>query len=65
MNITIDNFKHFHFTKPQRIDTAMNSLDGFLKGIAIDKQINLKEVASLNNWCEQNKDVLIRGVNNQ
>jgi len=56
--ITEDSQVYFMLTKPQRVTRAMHSLEGLLKGIAIDGEILLDEVATLKTWLEENQDVL-------
>lgn len=41
------------FTKRQRIDTAIHTLEGLLHGIAIDDALNADEIAEVLNWCKQ------------
>lgn len=53
-----DSKIYFMFTKPQRVTTAMHSLEGLLKGIAIDGEISTGEVDTLKIWLEDNQDVL-------
>lgn len=56
--ISQDSKNYFMFTKPQRVTRAMHSLEGLLKGIAIDGEITIEEVNILNNWLEENQAVL-------
>lgn len=39
------------FTAKQELDTAVHTLEGILKGIAIDNDISKLEVNELNYWC--------------
>ncbi len=53
-----DSKRYYMITKPQRVTRAMHSLEGLLKGIAIDGEITLDEVTILQNWLEENREVL-------
>ena len=39
------------YTTKQELDTAVHTLEGILKGIAIDDNINKLEIDELNYWC--------------
>jgi NAD-dependent DNA ligase len=39
------------YTKKQEIDKAFHTLEGILKGINIDNEINQTEIEKLRNWC--------------
>jgi hypothetical protein len=39
------------FTQKQEIDKAFHTLEGILKGINIDNEINKTEIEKLKNWC--------------
>jgi NAD-dependent DNA ligase len=45
----LENYRRF--TKKQEIDKAFHTLDGILKGINIDNEINQTEIEQLRNWC--------------
>lgn len=49
----IDPETYKKFTWRQTVDKAMHSLEGILKGIAVDNEINVQEVALLKRWCEE------------
>ncbi len=51
-------YRNASFTRPQRIATALNTLDGILKGIAIDGKISPAECQELLNWCYDKKELL-------
>lgn len=53
-----DSRRYFMFTKPQRVTRAMHSLEGLLKGIAIDGEISIEEVHMLQKWLEENRTIL-------
>jgi len=57
-HIKEDSRSYFMFTKPQRVTTAMHSLEGLLKGIAIDGDITTGEIGTLTDWLDENEDVL-------
>ena len=52
-NVSLDSKRYFMFTKPQRVTTAMHSLEGLLKGIAMDGDITANEVLTLKTWLEK------------
>jgi hypothetical protein len=39
------------FTSKSESDKAFHTLEGILKGIAIDQKINVREIHELKNWC--------------
>ncbi|MDR2923454.1 MAG: BRCT domain-containing protein [Treponema sp.] len=41
------------YTGTMEADKAFHTLDGILKGINIDNNINLTEINQLNNWCNE------------
>jgi hypothetical protein len=45
-------------TKRQRVDKAVHTLEGIMKGIAIDGRLVPEECRELTNWCEDNKELL-------
>jgi len=47
---------YYHFTGRQRLDKAMHSLEGILKGISADSSSNEKEVMLLLDWLEENRE---------
>ena len=53
-----DHRPYFRFTKPQRVETAVNTLDGILSGIAIDGVILDAEFRELTGWCNDHRDLL-------
>ena len=57
-HVNQDSRIYFNFTKPQRVTTAMHSLEGLLKGIAIDGEISTGEIDTLKIWLEEHQDVL-------
>lgn len=52
-----DQAEYGHFTRRQRVDKAIHTLAGLLHGIAIDNQLNAKEIAELLNWCEEYRSI--------
>jgi hypothetical protein len=46
------------FTRRQRIDTAVHTLEGILKGIAIDGIITPKELDELRSWANDNRKLI-------
>jgi NAD-dependent DNA ligase len=46
------------FTTRQRVDKAVQTLQGFVRGISIDNELNSTEVAELMNWGREYADLL-------
>jgi len=53
-----DHRPYIGFTKRQRVDKAVHTLEGILKGIAIDGQLHPAECRELTNWCHEQQDLL-------
>lgn len=53
-----DHKPYIGFTRRQRVDRAVHSLEGILKGIAIDGKLLPDECRELVNWCDDHKDLL-------
>ena len=53
-----DHQPYRHFTSRQRIDKAVQTLHGFVRGITIDNELNAEEVAELMNWGRKYADLL-------
>lgn len=51
--LNADNEAYYGFTGPQRLDKAVHSLHGILKGIAADGRIEPPESDALNTWLSQ------------
>lgn len=51
-----DNESYFYFTGPQRLDKAIHTLEGLLRGITIDAQVNPKESAALTAWLGEHHE---------
>jgi hypothetical protein len=45
-----DNASYYRFTGPQRLDKAMHTLEGIVRGVAIDAKVNDKELGVLSGW---------------
>jgi hypothetical protein len=52
-----DAESYFHFTGKSRLEKSINSLLGLIEGIAIDGQINSKEIALLGMWLEDHREL--------
>ncbi|MEC5128924.1 BRCT domain-containing protein [Verrucomicrobiales bacterium BCK34] len=52
--------EYFHFTKKQRIDKAVHTLTGLLRGVAIDDQLNAAEISEILNWANEHRDLVAR-----
>ena len=51
--INYDSFEFRKFTKKSELDKVLHTLEGILRGISIDSDINVKELDELKNWCRQ------------
>jgi NAD-dependent DNA ligase len=61
MTIHHPDHKHYrHIAKRQRVCKAVQTLQGLLTGIAIDRQLNAAEVAEVLNWCDENSELVGR-----
>ena len=52
-----DSYPYFRYTTKSRLDKAVQTLVGIIKGITIDSAINNREVAFLADWVKQCDDV--------
>lgn len=48
------------YTRPQHIEREIHTLEGILKGIAIDGKVTPAEVSALDNWCSCHAIVSIK-----
>jgi len=55
-----DQQPYIHMARRQRVDTAVNTLEGILKGIAIDRHINTAEAKELTAWSDDFRDLLTK-----
>lgn len=46
------------FTRRQRVDRAVHTLEGILKGVAIDGIITPEEAIELKSWCDDNRALI-------
>ena len=51
-----DNAAYLRYTGPQRIDRSMHTLEGLVTGIAIDSEINDKELGALTGWIASHRE---------
>lgn len=51
-----DSREYFHFTRPARLDKAIHSLEGLLKGITADRTVNDCEVRLLKEWMYEHRE---------
>src|ERR1041385_6189523 len=58
MKAHLDHQPYMRFARRQRIDTAVHTLEGIFKGIAIDRHINHEEAKELTAWCDDYHDLL-------
>lgn len=50
-NSSLDDMSYFQYSFKSMLDKSMHTLEGIVKGIAIDGKINKSEIAELNSWC--------------
>ena len=60
-----DHATYRHFTRRPRIDKAVQTLQGFVRGITIDHVLNAEEVAELLNWTREYADLIGRAPFNE
>ena len=46
------------YTTKSETDKAFRTLEGILRGIAIDDIINIREIHELKNWCGSHIDLI-------
>ena len=52
-----DQIEYYQFTGPARLDKEFHTLEGIIRGIGIDNQINTKEIEALLSWCDKHEYV--------
>ena len=55
-----DHESYRHFTQRQRVDKAVQTFYGLVRGITIDGELNAEEVAELLNWTREYSELLGR-----
>lgn len=60
-----DHDEYRALTMRQRIDRAIHTCEGLLKGISIDDKLNAAEIAELLNWCNEHRDLVDRSPFNE
>lgn len=60
-----DHAPYRHLTKRQRVDKAVHTLLGLLRGISIDDRINASEIAEIQNWCDEYRDLVDKAPFNE
>lgn len=53
-----DHAPYHHFTGAKRIAKAMNSLEGIVQGLAIDRAVSSKELSALALWLGQHREFI-------
>jgi NAD-dependent DNA ligase len=56
----LDDTSYYRYCGPSRLDKDLHTLEGIIKGIAIDDNINEKECDALADWLEEHQDIAIR-----
>ncbi len=60
-----DHAPYKRFTERQRIDKAVHTLTGLLRGISIDDDLNASEIAEVLNWCNEYRQLVNRAPFNE
>lgn len=60
-----DHQPYRHFTQRQRVDKAVQTFQGLVRGITIDGKLNAEEVAELLNWTREYADLIGRAPFNE
>ncbi len=60
-----DHASYKRFTKRQRIDKAVHTLTGLLRGISIDDELNAHEITEVLNWCNEHRGLVDRAPFNE
>jgi len=47
----LDDMSYFQYSFKSMLDKSIHTLEGIVKGIAIDGKINKSEINELNSWC--------------
>lgn len=55
-----DHAPYYQFTERQRVDKAIHTLTGLLRGIAIDGELNASEIAEVLNWSREYRQLVDR-----
>lgn len=48
-----DSKEYFRYTNPSRLDKAMHTLEGIVRGISLDGRVNTEELATLVAWISE------------
>ncbi len=51
-----DNVEYFKYTGPQRFDKAIHTLEGIVRGIAIDGKVGDSELSVLTGWIGAHRE---------
>ncbi|WP_161604288.1 BRCT domain-containing protein [Roseiconus nitratireducens] len=51
-----DNAHYLRYTGPQRVDKAMHTLEGIVRGISIDNLVNTQELTALTRWVSEHEE---------
>lgn len=50
-NSSLDDMSYFQYSFKSMLDKSIHTLEGIVKGIAIDGKVNKSEINELNSWC--------------
>lgn len=51
MRSELDDLSYFRYTSKGQLDKYLHTLEGIIKGVAIDRKINQLELKELQSWC--------------
>jgi hypothetical protein len=60
-----DHDAYRRFTWRQRVDKAIHTLTGLLRGISIDDILNASEITEVINWCNEHRELVNRAPFNE
>ncbi|MHB8789649.1 MAG: BRCT domain-containing protein [Desulfobulbaceae bacterium] len=50
-----EEWEYIQYTGPQRLDRELHTLEGIIKGIAVDNKITSSEIDALLGWCDRHQ----------
>lgn len=56
IRVNEDNASYIRFTGPQRLDKAMHTLEGMVRGLTIDSQVTDRELSLLTGWLGEHAE---------
>lgn len=56
IHVNEDNAGYFRFTGPQRLDKAMHTLEGLIRGLTVDSRVTDRELSVLTGWLGEHAE---------